>query len=64
MIDEISANEATGSSGLAAKDLPASDIRGALILATDVTEMRDFGELSPTPWAFQLLTSLNLRANE
>jgi hypothetical protein len=29
-----------------------------------MAEVRDFGELSPTPWAFQRLTSLNLPADE
>ena len=55
MIDEISAKDATGSSGLAAKDFRRASVRGALILTTDVAEMGDLGKLSPTAWAFQRL---------
>ena len=53
MIDEISAKDATGSSGLAANELTASQVVGAQILATDMAEVGDVGELGSTTWTFQ-----------
>ena len=62
MIVEISAKDATGSSGLAAKDLRRPDVCGTLILTTNVAEVGDRRQLRPTAWAFQRLTSLKSRA--
>ena len=48
--------------GLGRERPASSEIGGALVLAADVTEVGDLGELSPTTWALQRSASLTLQA--
>ena len=58
MIEEISANDATGSSGLAAKDWRRVGVRRPLVLPADLAEVGDLRELGPATWAFHSVVLL------